>query len=401
MLEMKPVRMHDPVHGRIAGGPELFCSWPWTGGIHNFGDGEVVIAYTEKPCAYQTIEDVENGEGEARLVLCRTLDGGQTWPAELRQTVRDNRDPWDAWITQGGEPQRVDMSGRDAMFLFWRSFVRDPWLTRDGQLSYRPVTYAMRSSDRGYHWHMPAVVVPHYHLDSIYGGTKYVKMPNGSILAAFGGYPHAPGSGRPVDAQTLTSASRAAQDESERRPLRATLYISEDQGLHWYFLSWIAVEENDMMGCGYAAPLLLPSGRLMCSVGYRFDRGGIGVASWTKVTYSDDGGWTWTEPRRINKLGDQASLCRLSDGRIVCIYGYRYVPYGVRGIVSEDQGRSWSQEFVIRADGAGPDLGYPVVTELPDGRILVVYYFNVADDTDYRRLRGGRRFIASSLLRLD
>lgn len=57
----------DVVHTTIAGGRNLFCAWPWTGGIHNFGNGEIVIAYTEKPCAYQTYEDTQHGErGPAR-----------------------------------------------------------------------------------------------------------------------------------------------------------------------------------------------------------------------------------------------------------------------------------------------------------------------------------------------
>jgi len=45
-------------------------------------------------------------------------------------------------------------------------------------------------------------------------------------------------------------------------------------------------------------------------------------------------------------------------------------------------------------------LGYPVLIELADSRILTVYYFNVVDGVDVRLLRGGRRFIAVSTFRL-
>lgn len=55
---------------------------------------------------------------------------------------------------------------------------------------------------------------------------------------------------------------------------------------------------------------------------------------------------------------------------------------------------------MIRAEGAGPDLGYPVIAELPNDQILMVYYFNVEDGIDTRALRGGRRFIAASVFRL-
>ena len=143
------MKINDLVHSKIARGPKLSCAWPWTGGVYNFGDGEIVIAYTKKPCAYQGYEDILHGEAQAQLVLRRSLDGGQTWPEELRQVVCDNQMPFDEWIQQGEQPQQVDMSGKDAMF--WRSFSRDPWLTADGRLAYQPITFAMRSTDRGYH----------------------------------------------------------------------------------------------------------------------------------------------------------------------------------------------------------------------------------------------------------
>ncbi len=373
------VKITDVVHSRIAGGANLFCAWPWTGGIHNFGNGEIVIAYTERPCTYQTTKDIEHSEHNARLVLCRTLDGGQTWPEELRQVVRDNREPFEEWISQGGEPQSVDMTGEDAMFLFWR------WRMADWSQPGRVVTFALRSTDRGYHWHMPPVIVPPHSMHSIWGSTNYLKQPDGAILAGIGGYRYGPGIGE-----------RFGGDELAWGVGRAVLYISKDQGLHWYCLSTIAYE-FDGMDTGYPALLRLPHGRLLCTVGFRAS----GSPCWTSVTCSDDGGRTWAEPRRINDLGDQANLCRLSDGRIVCVYGYRFVPYGIRGVVSEDDGQTWSDEFVIRSDGAGLDLGYPVVTELPDGRILTVYYFNQADDDiNYQILGGGRRFIAASTFRL-
>ncbi|MBI3941903.1 MAG: exo-alpha-sialidase [Chloroflexi bacterium] len=396
------VKIQQVEHSQIAGGPEIFCAWPWTGGVHNFGNGEIVIAYTEKPCAYQKYEDVQHGEHLARLVLCRTLDGGASWPESLRLVLRDNRVPFDQWIVQSSyDAGPIDISAPESMLIFWRSFSRDPWQTADGRVAYRPISFAMRSTDRGYHWHLPAVVVPHYHMDSIYGGTNYLKMPDGSLLAAFGGYRYAPGTGKKVDVQALAEAERAPQDEGQRRPSRCVLYISNDQGQHWYYFSTIAYEERDDMDCAYPVLLRLPDGRLLCTVGYRIVRSSQASTSWTSVTFSDDNGRTWTSPRRINDLGDQANLCHLHDGRILCIYGYRFVPFGLRGIVSTDDGQTWSQEFVIRADGAGPDLGYPVITQLPDGRLLAVYYFNVRDELDPHLFYGGRRFIACSTFRLE
>ena len=69
------------------------------------------------------------------------------------------------------------------------------------------------------------------------------------------------------------------------------------------------------------------------------------------------------------------------DGRIVIVFGRRRPPYGIGGVISDDLGETWSQEFVLRDDGASGDCGYPVITELDDDRIFTAYYIAVADST--------------------
>ena len=96
---------------------------------------------------------------------------------------------------------------------------------------------------------------------------------------------------------------------------------------------------------------------------------------------SRDQGKTWTsQPSGI--VGHPPSgLVKLADGRLMLTYGYRHPPYGIRAVVSTDEGLTWDTEHVItlRNDGAGYDLGYPRSLLLPDGTILSVYYF-VLDD---------------------
>ena len=65
-------------------------------------------------------------------------------------------------------------------------------------------------------------------------------------------------------------------------------------------------------------------------------------------------------------------------------------------IVSEDDGATWSNEAVIRADGSDGDLAYPVATQLDDGRIFTAYYFMEDDGNNF----GGARHIAGSSFRL-
>lgn len=84
----------------------------------------------------------------------------------------------------------------------------------------------------------------------------------------------------------------------------------------------------------------------------------------------------------------------LPDGRILCSFGYRRDPMGVRAVLSHDGGKTWDIDnlILLRDDGGTPsqlrsgtarsgggDLGYPISTQLSDGSILTVYYITLED----------------------
>ena len=109
--------------------------------------------------------------------------------------------------------------------------------------------------------------------------------------------------------------------------------------------------------------------------------------------WSDDGGITWTYPVQCDFWGYPAHLLRLQDGRVLCAYGHRRDPMGIRAVLSEDNGHTWDVDHlvVLRDDGGtanqmqddksrpGGDLGYPVSTQLANGSILTVYYVTLED----------------------
>ena len=108
-----------------------------------------------------------------------------------------------------------------------------------------------------------------------------------------------------------------------------------------------------------------------------------------------------------SRSGAPGAPLLLSDGRIVIVYGTRVPPAGIRAVVSEDEGQTWSPEIIVRDDAGSWDIGYPRVWEAEPGRIGTVYYYNDKDDpvqvrpVDTLWGAGGVRYIARSFFSID
>jgi len=91
---------------------------------------------------------------------------------------------------------------------------------------------------------------------------------------------------------------------------------------------------------------------------------------------STDGGRTWSAPEKTSIYGHPGHLLVLDDGRLLCSYGRREAPFGIRACLSEDRGRSWEieREMVIRDDLPNGDLGYPTTIEYEPGQLFCCYY---------------------------
>ena len=89
-----------------------------------------------------------------------------------------------------------------------------------------------------------------------------------------------------------------------------------------------------------------------------------------------DGGRTWSAPERTSMFGHPGHLLVLHDGRLLCTYGRRQAPFGIRACLSEDGGRTWQVdgEIVLRDDLPNSDLGYPTTIEYEPGRLFCCYY---------------------------
>ena len=59
---------------------------------------------------------------------------------------------------------------------------------------------------------------------------------------------------------------------------------------------------------------------------------------------------------------------------LICTYGYRQPPYGIKAMFSWDNGKTWDYGYDIYVNNVNDDLGYPSSVELDDGSILTVFY---------------------------
>ena len=91
---------------------------------------------------------------------------------------------------------------------------------------------------------------------------------------------------------------------------------------------------------------------------------------------SYDGGKNFNNPRQIlSDLGGAPShIMRHSSGVLIASYSYREEPQGIRLMFSNDNGETWDTDYTLFDKCYNKDCGYPSTVELPDGKLLTVFY---------------------------
>ena len=91
---------------------------------------------------------------------------------------------------------------------------------------------------------------------------------------------------------------------------------------------------------------------------------------------SHDDGASWSSPRKTAIAGYPAHLLALHDGRLLMTYGWRQPDFGIRAVVSPDEGESWDAHSTIRIRGGLPNknLGYPATLAIGGDGFYTAYY---------------------------
>jgi hypothetical protein len=278
-----------------------------------------------------------------------STDGGRTW------TKSPRAEPNPAWATGPSRPGRLVKpdahawryveASRRAEFEARGIEVRN---SPDGRVTYAYGCYVSTSEDGGATWEQREIEVPAKGLIMTYHDpASYLRLDARTILRAVYGKPVA-----------------------NIRHYEVWLLRSEDDGATWNF-STLAADPEKKRSYGETALVQAGNGDLVAMMR---TEPSLGSKMWS--TRSADRGRTWTKPVETPLLGHPAHLLRLRDGTLLCTYGHRDAPIGIRAAFSHDHGRTWPEDEIValRADGATVDSGYPISTELADGTLVSVYY---------------------------
>jgi hypothetical protein len=335
------------VNGIVFYEPGRFGGWPANNGVWAWGN-EILVGFE---LGYHN-PDISGGHAiqddlSSRGALARSLDGGLTWQLE--------------------EPSNFAHSPTDAPEFYTESPGFD--FTAPG--------FAMRinkgrmfvSNDRGKSWEGP------YKMNINAAGEEIGKLTSRTDYLVLG----------PERCLVFMSAETGKVEADYQD--RSFCTLTEDGGKTFRFLGWMThdTDKRSVM----SSTVQLQEGHLVSVMRrkheQRFGERPSLVKNWIEAAESLDHGGTWTSLGKVaetdhgERNGNPPALIGLPDGRLVVAYGYRGRPFGIRMKVSEDGGKSWGKELVVRREGATWDLGYPRMVLNDQGQIILIYYFTTEE----------------------
>ncbi|HEY9173991.1 MAG TPA: sialidase family protein [Verrucomicrobiae bacterium] len=324
-------------------------------------DGELLVAFRRAPNRRLLGEPGnQHTDPNSQLVLVRSRDAGKTWsqPPELiyAHPFGGSQDPCLAQLRDG----TLVCSSYGWALLNANHAARMTNSLRHGAYVFLG-GYLLRSLDAGHSWQGP-LLPPHVGADTTRDifGEPVPAYNRGAMCEA-------------SDGRLFWAV--AASTGTEPRRSETHLLVSTNQAQSWSYACPVATDPKVTFNETSLYETLKGDLLAFMRTANFDDR--------TVVARSVDGGSTFQPWQDTGWRGHPHHALRLPDHRIFLVYGYRHAPFGIRARVLDAEGADVqsAEESVLRTDGGNADLGYPWATLLPENRVLVVYYFNLADGT--------------------
>lgn len=357
-------------------------------------NGELLVAFRRAPERRWHGGRPTHADPNSQIALVRSADDGESWSDDV-QIIHAH--------AMGGsqDPCLTLLPDDQLLCTSYLSILQQPRSAAGVEHDYTGWKcaaaggYLMRSPDGGQSWHGP-ILPPPIPGDQAVGPGNVPKpaFNRGNILLGSDGLLY----------WAVARSDRVHLGPGTGGFTSVHLMVSEDAGTTWDYRCPIAQDDHVAFNETYlyetaAGDLVAflrtadPDRQVTNAIARSTDRG-RSFSPWHPLAFS----------------GHPHCVARLTDGRVLLVYGYRQPPYGVRARILDADCTIIEQatELILRDDGGSPDLGYPWVTVLPDGRALVVYYHNDGSDNRFDGIvpeeeggmtaHGGLRYIAATWL---
>lgn len=324
--------------GRYGGWPANHGMWAW--------GNEFLVGFESGWFKYDQNRHSIDRSRPAEDLLARSKDGGATWSIEKPASLLPPPKTVVAGIPASSGERAITQLGTPINFT-QPGFA----LTARMAASDTGPSWFFYTSDRGKNWSGP-FAIPDFGQPGIAARTDYLID----------------------DRDTLTMFLTAAKQD--RKEGRVICVRTQDGGRTWKMLSYLGPEPPEREYAIMPSSVRLSAKGILTAVRHNH---------YIDLWRSDDNGGTWTSLGKVVEdtgRGNPPSMTKLRDGRIALTWGYRAEPYSIKAKVSRDDGRTWSNELVLRDDGGAWDIGYTRTLQRPDGKLVTAYYYTLDDHAE-------------------